>query len=119
MRAGKWDFNPDDDFLIVDGLEDITIQRSNPSGGWENPYPARGVREVPRRTQFVVAADAVELVWHVHQPDWPFGEIIGGDRIVDYNGAGWTVTEADLAGANDQWRCKCIKEVKVSAPVPT
>ncbi len=116
MRPGQWDFDPDDDFLIVDGLEDVYVQRQKPDGSYENPYPARAAREVPKRNTPIALVDAVGLIWHIHAADWPFGNIIPGDRVEDATGIGWIVQEADLAGASDQWACRCVREVVNKAP---
>jgi hypothetical protein len=119
-RPGKWDFDPDDDFLIVDGLEDVYVQRQRPDGTYENPYPVRAVREVPKRNTPVVLVDAVDITWHLHAMDWPFGAVLPGDRICDSVNVGWIVQEADLAGASDQWACRCVREVvrKAAQVVP-
>jgi len=110
-RPGRWDFNPDNDFLIVDGLEDLLVSRAKPDGTYENAHPTRGCREVPKRNTPIVLADAVGMTWHIHAPDWPFDALIPGDRIEGEDEIGWIILEADLSGASDQWICRCTKEV--------
>jgi hypothetical protein len=106
-RPGKWDFDPDDDFLVADGLEEVAVHSQNADGTFENPYYAQAVRESVNRNK-VSGITAIDLVWHINAADVP-GEIRPGDLIVSEDDSKWVVNLADLAGASDQWRCETTR----------
>lgn len=111
-RPGRWDFDPDDDFLVADGIEDsVAVRRQLPDGTYGPAYYGRAAREAPRRSAPGLV-EQVDLVWHLHAADFPFDpadRLSRGDRIDAADGSGWVVAAADLAGAADQWRCECVK----------
>lgn len=108
-RPGSWDFDPDDDFLVVEGLEEISLFRQLADGSYDAPYDCRGVREVPAGLQGLVGG--FDLTWHVHAPDYPFTEVVRGDKLRDSQGVEWVVQTASLAGASDQWLLRTTKAV--------
>lgn len=108
-RPGKWDFCPDDDFLVTDGLEELQLFRMLPSGGYDPPYEVRGCREVPAGLQGLVGG--FDLTWHVHAADYPFQIIVNGDKLRDCQGVEWVVQSASLAGASDQWQLRTTRAV--------
>ena len=118
-RPGTWGFDPDDDFEITDGIEDVEVLHQDEAGVFADPVPARAVREVPNRgrTAGVVTCD---ILWHVSTTGLEH-PIRPGDKITDSEGVSWIVDRADLAGASDQWRCETIRDPandQESDPVP-
>ncbi len=111
MRPGVWDFDPDDDFLIADGMERVAVCRLGPDGSAESAFECRGVRESARGRPGTV--EAIDLVWHLNAPDLPeeWDRISRGDKLQDELGVWWVVSFSELAGAVDQWRVEAVRAV--------
>lgn len=117
-RPGTWDFDTEGDFLVCDGIEEVSVVRSRADGTYEAPIEGiRAVREIPKRSSAGVLIEGVDLIWNLYaadlvDPDADPGEIdrlVRGDLIVDSAGVRWAVVAADLAGVLDQWSVPTVK----------
>lgn len=93
------------DFLSVDGLEAVTIERTDAA-------PATPIAHALRRATTTAEADnsngkytASDLVWHLPTAELPESPRLG-DRIVDAQTTGWTVLEVESCTLANRWRCR-------------
>lgn len=116
-RPGTWDFDTEGDFLVCDGIEEVTVRRMLANGTYGDPIEGvRAVRETPKRTSAGTLIEGVDLIWHVNPADLVEGEdetevpqLVRGDEIEDEAGDRWTIAAADLAGVLDQWTVPTVK----------
>lgn len=114
VRPGQWDFDPDGDFLVADGMESqVGLSPLLSDGTYGPTYYGRGCRETPRRNAAGLV-EAADLVWHLNAADYPVDRINRGDRIIDGCGVAWIVSTAELAGVQDQWRCDTIRSTETT-----
>jgi len=94
-----------DDFLIVDGLESVSLERTDTA-------PATAIAHAMRRATRTAEADASggrytssDLVWHLPRAELSDSPRLG-DRIVDAQENRWTVLEVESCGFGNRWRCR-------------
>ena len=104
-----WDFDYQDDFLVVDGLEAVDLLRQRADGTYEAAVAVRAVRESPNKSRVAGQMEAADAVFHLFGPDVGAAGVRPGDRIADHAGAQWSVSGATLGGVLDQWRCPSIR----------
>lgn len=106
-----WDFDYEGDFLLADGIEEVSLVPQEADGGEGVKQDGRGFWESPDHRLIALAA-AVDRVWHLFGDD--FAEVQPGDCIRDKDGQCWVVSRAQLDGIGDQWRCETTKAVESS-----
>lgn len=113
----EWAFNFQDDFLVADGIETVTLIRQTAAAADADEEDGRGFWESPDfKTLSLIGS--VDRVWNLFADDFadPLATpILPADRIRDHTGAEWVVQRATLDGIGDQWRLDTVKAV-VSEP---
>jgi hypothetical protein len=105
-------FETEDDFLLVDDLEDLLWLRQDADGEFAAGVEVRGYRQTPKR-KTASLIENVDAIWHLHRPDMPEGsEIVAADRIQRVSDDSvWVVQWCDENGYEDQFRVGTTKAV--------
>lgn len=120
-RAGTWDNSFDGDFRVTDGWELVSLLRQAADGTYAAAVtPIFAARESVNRRNVAGQMEAADVVFHLDASDGdaPDGTatvgvgatgIRTGDRIKDAANVEYEVKGPTLEGAEDQWRCACVR----------
>jgi hypothetical protein len=98
------DFDVEDDFLLVDDLEDVSWLRQTADGEFEAAVTGKGYKQTPRR-KTAALVENVDCIWHLHRPDFAGASISAGDRLLRVaDESQWVVVYSDENGYEDQLR---------------
>ena len=101
--------DPASDFLLLDGLESITVQFARPNGTHSVEIAKAMSSPVDlRRDTFVeVAIGSKSKVWSFRASDLDGEEIEAGDLITDSDGQQWEAAGATLRSFDTIYRVPC------------
>lgn len=120
-RSGNWDNSFDGDFRVADGWELVSLLRQNSGGTFDAAVtPIFAVREAVDKRKVAGQMEAADVIFHLDASDGdaPDGTatvgvgstgVRPGDQIQDAVGRNYGISGATLEGAEDQWRCPCVK----------
>jgi hypothetical protein len=112
----NWDNSFVGDFRVADGWQLVGLLVQQSDGTYAAAVePIFAIREPSNKRTAAGLMEAADAVFHLDATAGEDPAVVAaeqvrpGDRIEDEDGVLWSVMSATLEGAEDQWRCACLK----------